>query len=158
MDKSLLLGIDVAMAENACCPLLEDGTEARRRFTLPNNLPGAEQLVKEILMLIERYGLNRLLVGLEATNLYWWHLACFLISCPELAPFQPRVYAFNPRLIRAFKKALTDSGKSDIADAYAVTERLRFGQLPAPFMVNEVYQPLISSLSPSPFTGSVNFV
>jgi transposase len=142
MDKTLFLGIDVAMAENACCPLLEDGTEARRRFIVANNLPGAQHLVKEILVLMERFGLNRLLIGLEATNLYWWHLACFLTSCPELAPFQPRVYAFNPRLIRAFKKALADSGKSDIADAYAVAERLRFGRLPAPFMVNEVYQPL----------------
>jgi len=142
MDKTLLLGIDVAMAENTCCPLLEDGTEARRRFTVSNNLPGVNQLVKEILVLMERYGLNRLLIGLEATNLYWWHLACFLISCPELAPFQPRVYAFNPRTTKAFKKAFTDTGKSDISDAHVIAERLRFGRLPAPFMVNEVYQPL----------------
>jgi len=142
MDKYLLLGIDVAMAENACCPLLEDGTEARRRFVVPNNLPGANQLVKEILVLMECYGLNRLLIGLEATNLYWWHLACFLISCLELAPFKPQVYAFNPRMIKAFKKAFSDTGKSDITDAHVVAERLRFGRLPAPFMVNEVYQPL----------------
>jgi transposase len=142
MGKTLLLGIDVAMAENTCCPLLEDGTEARRRFTVPNNLPGAERLAREIVALMERYGLNRLLIGLEATNLYWWHLACFLISCPELAPFQPRVYAFNPRMVKAFKKAFTDTGKSDINDAHVVAERLRFGRLPAPFMVNEVYQPL----------------
>jgi len=142
MDKVLLLGIDVAMAENTCCPLLKDGTEARRRFTVPNNLPGAEYLVRETVMIMEWYSLNRLLTGLEATNLYWWHLACFLISCPELAPFQPRVYAFNPRMVKAFKKAFTDTGKSDISDAHVVAERLRFGRLPAPFMVNEVYQPL----------------
>lgn len=142
MDKTLNLGIDVSMAENTCCPLLDDGTEARRRFSVPNNLPGAEQLVKEILALMEQHYLSRLLIGLEATNLYWWHLACFLISCPDLAPFQPRVYAFNPRLVRAFKKALADTGKSDITDAYVVAERLRFGRLPAPFVLNELYQPL----------------
>ena len=142
MDKALHLGIDVSMAENTCCPLLDDGTEARRRFSVPNNLPGAEQLVKEILTLMEQYHLNRLLIGLEATNLYWWHLACFFISCPVLAPFQTRVYAFNPRLVRAFKKALADTGKSDITDAYVVAERLRFGRLPAPFVLNELYQPL----------------
>jgi len=142
MGKFLLLGIDVAMAENTCCPLLEDGTEARRRFTVPNNLPGAEHLVREILALMERYGLSRLLIGLEATNLYWWHLACLISSCLELSPFQPRVYAFNPRMVKAFKKAFTDTGKSDISDAHVVAERLRFGRLPAPFMVNEVCQPL----------------
>ena len=142
MTKALYLGIDVSMAENACCPLLQDGTEARRRFSVSNNLPGAEQLDREILELMEHYHLDRLLVGLEATNLYWWHLACFLNSSPQLSPFQPGVYAFNPRLIKAFKKALSDTTKSDINDAYAVAERLRFGRLPAPFIPNELYQPL----------------
>jgi transposase len=142
MAETLYLGIDVSMAENVCCPLLQDGTEAKRRFTVSNNLPGAEQLTDEICLLMERYRLDRLLVGLEATNLYWWHLACLLNSTPKLLPFQPKVYAFNPRLIKGFKKALSDSAKSDINDAYAIAERLRFGRLPAPFIPNELYQPL----------------
>jgi len=137
MDKILYLGIDVSMAENTCCFLLRDGTEAKRRFTVPNNLPGAEQLVREILKLMEQHHLERLLVGLEATNLYWWHLACLFNSSPQLSPFQSEVYAFNPRLIKGFKKALSDTTKSDINDAYAIAERLRFGRLPAPFIPND---------------------
>jgi transposase len=142
MAKTLYLGIDVSMSENVCCPLLQDGTEARRRFTVPNNLPGAEQLAKEILILMDRYHLDHLLVGLESTNLYWWHLACFLNSSPKLAPFQPRVYAFNPRLVRGFKKALPNKGRSDIHDSYVIADYLRFGRLPSPFLPNELYQPL----------------
>jgi transposase len=142
MDKTLYLGIDVSMAENTCCFLLQDGTEAKRRFTVPNNLPGAEQLAREILKLMEQHSLDCLLVGLEATNLYWWHLACFLNSSLQLSPLQPKVYAFNPRLIKGFKKALSDTTKSDINDAYAIAERLRFGRLPTPFIPNELYQPL----------------
>jgi transposase len=142
MAGTLYLGIDVSMAENTCCFLLQDGTEVRRRLTVSNNLPGAEELVEAILRLMEHHHLDRLLVGLEATNLYWWHLACFLNSSPQLSPFQPRVYAFNPRLIKGFKKALSDTPKSDINDAYAIAERLRFGHLPAPFIPNELYQPL----------------
>jgi transposase len=142
MAGTLYLGIDVSMAENTCCFLLQNGTEARRRLTVPNNLPGAKQLVEEILRLMEHHHLDRLLVGLEATNLYWWHLACFLNSSLQLAPFMPMVYAFNPRLIKGFKKALSDTPKSDISDAYAIAERLRFGRHPAPFMPNELYQPL----------------
>jgi transposase len=142
MGKTLYLGIDVSMAENTCCFLLHDGTEVRHRFTVPNNLPGAEQLVSEILKLMEQHHLDRLLVGLEATNLYWWHLACLFNSSPQLFTFQPEVYAFNPRLIKGFKKALSDTTKSDINDAFAIAERLRFGRLPAPFIPNELYQPL----------------
>lgn len=142
MAEILYLGIDVSMAENACCLLLRDGTEVRRRFTVPNNLPGAEQLVGNILEAMESYRLDRLLVGLEATNFYWWHLACFLNSSPQLSGFQPQVYAFNPRLIKGFKKAFSDTTKSDVRDAYVIAERLRFGALPVPFIPNELYQPL----------------
>ncbi len=142
MAKTLYLGIDVSMAENVCCPLLQDGSEARRRFTVTNNLPGAEQLVKEVLMLMEHYHLDHLLIGLESTNLYWWHLACFLNSSPQLAPFQTKVYAFNPRLVRGFKKALPTKGRSDIHDSYVIADYLRFGRLPSPFLPNELYQPL----------------
>jgi transposase len=91
---------------------------------------------------MEHHHLDCLLLGLEATNLYWWHLACFLNSSAQLSPFQPRVYAFNPRPIKGFKKALSDTTKSDINDAYAIAERLRFGRLPAPFIPNELCQPL----------------
>ena len=142
MAETLYLGIDVSMAENTCCFLLQDGTEARRRFTVPNNLPGAEQLVGNTLEVMEQFRLDRLLVGLEATNLYWWHLACLLHSSPQLSGFQPQVYAFNPRLIKGFKKALSDKPKSDVRDAYVIAERLRFGRLPSPFLPNELYQPL----------------
>ena len=142
MAGTLYLGIDVSLAENTCCFLLQDGTEAKRRLAVANNLPGAEELVKEIISLMERHHPDHMLIGLEATNLYWWHLACFLNSSPQLSPFQPRVYVFNPRLIKAFKKALADTPKSDINDAHAIAERLRFGPLPAPFIPNELYQPL----------------
>ena len=70
MTETLYLGIDVCIAENTCCALLQDGTEVRRRFTVRNNLPCAGQLVKEIVIVMERYHMDRLLVGLEATNLY----------------------------------------------------------------------------------------
>ncbi len=130
------------MAENTCSFLLQDGAEIRRRLTVSNNLPGGEELIEEVLRLMDYHQLDRLLVGLEATNLYWWHLACLLNSSPKLTQFQPRIYAFNPRLIKGFKKALSDSPKSDVNDAYAIAERLRFGHLPAPFIPNELYQPL----------------
>ena len=87
MAETLYSGIDVSMAGNTCCSLLEDGTEARRHFTVPNNLPGAEQLGKETLNLMEDYHLDLPFAGLEATDFCWWHLACFLNSS---APGFPR--------------------------------------------------------------------
>lgn len=142
MVSTLYLGIDVSMAENVCCTLLPDGTEARRRFTVSNNLPGAESMVKEILLLLNSNHLDRLLIGLESTNLYWWHLACYLHSCPQLTPYKTEIYAFNPRLVRGFKKAFPKKAKSDIYDAYIIADQLRFGRLPVPFLPDMLYQPL----------------
>lgn len=79
---------EVSIAENTCCPLLQDGTETSPRFTGPDDLPGAEQLVKEILNQLGRCHLGPLLPATEATNLYSSHLACFLKPSPLLCPFQ----------------------------------------------------------------------
>jgi transposase len=142
MVSTLYLGIDVSMAENVCCALLPDGTEARRRFSVPNNLPGAETMVREILLLLKNTHLEHLLIGLESTNLYWWHLACFLHSYPQIAVYRPEIYAFNPRIVRGFKKAFPKKAKSDIYDAYIIADKLRFGRLPVPFLPDMLYQPL----------------
>ncbi|MCL0088062.1 hypothetical protein M1N86_01710 [Dehalococcoidia bacterium] len=46
----------------------QDGTEARPRFTVPNNLPGDEQMVGNILEVMERYHVDRLVVGLPVCH------------------------------------------------------------------------------------------
>ena len=97
MAGILYPGIDVSMEENTCCFLFPNGSEARRRLTVTNNLPGAQVLIEEILQLMERHHLDRLLVGLEATNVYWWHLACLLDSLPpSFPPSNPRSMPLIP--------------------------------------------------------------
>jgi len=40
---------------------------------------------------------EQLRIGLEASGLLWWHLACTLKDAPVLARFTPQVYALNPQ-------------------------------------------------------------
>lgn len=141
-DAPALLGLDVSQAEVVACLFLPDGREIPPRFSVPNNLPGARTLVERVVSLANQHRFERLRVGLEATSLYWWHLASFLKDTPLLADLKPEVYLLNPKLVHGLKKAYSDRGKTDRLDAWFIAERLRIGRLPAPFEVDLVYAPL----------------
>jgi transposase len=79
---------------------------------------------------------------MEATSFYAWHLALYLSGAPELKPFNPQVFLFNPKTIKAFKSSFKDLPKNDWTDAWVIANRVRFGQLPKPFSPDERYLPL----------------
>jgi len=137
-----LLGLDVSQAEVVACLLLSDGREVVPRFAVPNNQPGAQALAERVERLALVHHFDRLAIGLEATSLYWWHLAAFLKFTPRLADLSPEVYLFNPKLVHGLRKAYSDRGKTDRLDAWFIAERLRIGRLPAPFEPDLVYAPL----------------
>ncbi len=141
-DTTALLGLDVSQAEVVACLLLTDGREIVPRFAVPNNQPGALALAERVESLARLHRFGRLRVGLEATSLYWWHLASFLKGTALLAHLSPEVYLFNPKLVHGLKKAYSDHGKTDRLDAWFIAERLRIGRLPAPFELDLVYAPL----------------
>lgn len=136
------LGLDVGQAEVVACFLLPDGREAVPRWRVSNDQPGAESLALRLAGLAQQHRLARILIGMEATNLYWFHLACFLKDTPLLSGLEHEVYALNPKLVAGFKKAYPNHGKTDPLDAFFIAERLRLGRLPAPFQVDLLYAPL----------------
>jgi hypothetical protein len=136
------LGLDVSQAEVVACLLLADGREPVRRWSIPNTQPGGEALATRVAALAAQHGIRRLRIGLEATNLYWWHLACLLQATPLLGELEREVYALNPKLVHGLKKAYADTGKTDLQDAFFIAERLRIGRLPASFQVDALYAPL----------------
>jgi transposase len=122
---------------------LADGREPVPRWAVPNSQPGADALVGRLAELAERHGLGGLRVGLEATSLDWWHLASALTDAAALAPYHPRVYALNPKLVHDFRKNDGALPKTDRADAFVIAERVRFGRkLPPPFQLDVRYAPL----------------
>jgi transposase len=136
------LGLDVSQAEVVACFLLADGREAVPRWRVSNDQPGAESLALRLAELAQQHQLGRVLIGMEATNLYWFHLACFLKDTGLLSRLDHQVYALNPKLVAGFKKAYPKLGKTDPLDAFFIAERLRLGRLPAPFQVDLLYAPL----------------
>ena len=137
------VGIDISQDEAVVCFLLADGQEPVPRWGVANSQPGADALVTKLVGLAQAHGVTELRLAMEATGLYWWHLAGVLKDAPALAPYRPQVYALNPKLVADFRRHYGALPKTDRADAFVIAERLRFGrQLPLPFQVDARYAPL----------------
>jgi len=143
MPTIAFVGLDVSQDDASVCFLLPDGQEPVPRFCVPNTLPGAAALASTLADLAQTHLVDQLRIGMEATGLLWWHLACALKDDAVLAPFAPRIYALNPQLIHSFRRNFGALPKSDHADAFLIAERLRFGrQLPSPFQLDARYAPI----------------
>ena len=143
MSNVAYLGLDISQADVSVCCLLADGGEPVPRWTVSNSQPGAERLSASVAQLCQAHQVTELRIGLEATGLLWWHLACALIAAPPLRPFQPHLYVLNPHLVQTFRRNYGALPKTDRADAFLIAERVRFGrQLPPPFQVDVRYAPL----------------
>jgi hypothetical protein len=118
-------GLDVSQDDARVCFLLADGTEPAPRWIIPNTQPGADALASTLAQLAQTHQIDQLRIGMEATGLLWWHLACTLKDAPALAPFAPRIYALNPHLITTFRANYGALPKSDHSDAFLIAERIR---------------------------------
>lgn len=137
------VGIDISQGEAVVCFLLADGAEPVPRWAVPNSQPGAEALAAKLATLAQQHGVTELRLAMEATGLYWWHLASFLKDASALGPYRPQVYALNPKLTADFRRQYGALPKTDRADAFVIAERLRFGrQLPPPFQLDARYAPV----------------
>jgi len=143
MPTYAFVGLDVSQMDARVCFLLADGSEPQSRWTIPNTQPGADTLSAELARLCQLHQVEQLRIGVEATGLLWWHLACALKDAPILAPFAPQIYALNPQLVHTFRANFGALPKSDHADAFLIAERIRYGrQLPAPYQLDARFAPL----------------
>lgn len=143
MPTVAYLGLDISQADVSVCLLLGDGHEPGPRWTIPNSQPGGEQLSARLAQLCQTHHVTELRIGMEATGLLWWHLACLLTHAAPLQPYRPHVYVLNPHLVTTFRRNYGALPKTDRADAFLIAERIRFGrQLPPPFQMDLRYAPL----------------
>ncbi|MGB9826466.1 MAG: IS110 family transposase, partial [Desulfofundulus sp.] len=143
MPNPLYAGIDVGLRVNRVRLGNWKGEKVAPETSVPNDAYGAQALAESFKQTAASLGCDSLVIGMEATSLYSWHLAWFLASHDLLKELDTQVYLLNPKLIAQFKKAMaSDSGKDDSVDALAILDRLRLGRLPHPFTPDDRYLPL----------------
>lgn len=142
MHQFLSVGIDIGSTENAAYFMGAQGNQAGKLLEFPNNLPGAQTLLRNIIEAADSIDAKKIKIGMEATSVYNFHLANFLSDNDDLKSFDSEVFVINPKLIKNFKKAYTEQSKTDPTCAFAIADFVRFGRLPKPYSDSVKYQPL----------------
>jgi transposase len=143
MTNPLVVGVDPHPATNTSAFMDAYGRELARRCTLPNNRPGTEAFVQQLVHLAADGNFDAIVIATEATGWCWWHFFQTLDHHPLLQQLPLDLYALNPRLTATFSKTYGDADHTDRSDAAMIADRLRLGRdLPAPFACDERYLPL----------------
>jgi transposase len=142
MSKSMFCGCDIALENNTIWLMLDDGSQPVKLFNVENNQLGAEVLVERICSIAKEHCVSDILIGTEATSMYDWHLLEYLAESKLALEFNLKLYRFNAKWIKNFKKSLAPRGKTDPIDSFAIAERLRMGRLPKEYVPDTKYQPL----------------
>jgi len=142
MPKNMFCGCDVSLENNTVWLMLDDGSQPAKLSNVDNNQLGAEVLVERIYAIAKEHCVSDILIGTEATSMYDWHLLEYLSESKLAAEFTLKLYRFNAKWIKNFKKSLAPRGKTDPLDSFAIAERLRIGRLPKEYVPDIKYQPL----------------
>ena len=125
---TLSIGIDVSAKTNVVCALDFRGNVIFRS-SAPNSLPGAENILKDILTNLNSNDFKSVTIALESTSYYSLHLTNFLSTSEDLLPFHPIVYNLNPKNTSNYKKSFTDMDKTDPNDAFVIADYVRIGRV-----------------------------
>lgn len=111
------LGIDVSKASSHCVIIDNDGERFGKPFSFKNNLDDFSTVTAKIAE--SRIAHNDLLIGIEATGIFWENLFCFLSNKGF------KVILLNPHQTNKFREALRIKAKTDDIDAYVIAGLLR---------------------------------
>jgi len=125
--SKLFVGIDVSSKTNVMCIVNITGEIVFRQKSFPNNLPGSQELAESIKTCVITHNFSEIIIGMEATSFYDWHLADFLATTEILLNFKIKVYGINAQKLHKFRKSLTEINHTDKTTSYTLAHFLRIG-------------------------------
>lgn len=112
----LYIGIDIAKRSHTALALQDDRHPLWSDFEFANDRDGFESLLVRLVAPDDQ-----VLVGLEATSIYWLPLFAFL------SEHEIDVVVFNPLQIHAYRKSGIRKRKDDRIDAFWIADYMRIG-------------------------------
>lgn len=112
----LYIGIDIAKRSHTALALQDDRQSLWSDFEFANDRDGFEALLARVVAADDA-----VLVGLEATSIYWLPLFTFLTE------HGIEVVVFNPLQIHAYRKSGIRKRKDDRIDAFWIADYMRIG-------------------------------
>ena len=153
----LYVGIDVSSKTNVVYLMLPSG-DKHSSFSVANSQDGSAQLVKRILSALTSHSLDTVMIGLEATSVYWDNLVYFLREAATLVPFNRKIFVLNPKQVNKFKEAYNDLPKNDSVDSFVIADCLRFGRINKEVYIGDYRYKALQNLTRARYFAVCNLV
>lgn len=128
MLSTLFVGVDVSLRSQHAV-FLDFFGERLASFPFPNNASGASLLISNIITHAASIDASHVVVAMESTSFYSFHLCNYIFQAPELAALNTKVYCLNPTVTHAWQKTFVDVDKDDPHDAYGIADFARAGKI-----------------------------
>lgn len=126
--STLFVGIDVSSSSNYFCAIDFEGNHLLD-YSTTNNLPSSELAIEKIFNILQEKEFKSVILVLESTNVFSFHIANLLASNNSLFNFNSKVYVINPKTSSNFRKTYSDMDKTDPKDAFILADMARCGRI-----------------------------
>ena len=126
-SKFLYVGIDVSKASNQVYAMDSDEKKFLS-FSSPNNSEGASAIEQRLFEVLVKFAFTDVVIILESTGMYSYHIAVFLAASELLAKFNVLVFNINPKTSCNYRKTFCDLDKTDPKDSFLLADMARSGK------------------------------
>lgn len=127
VTSTLYIGIDVSLDTNQVCAM-NFNQDVYFNQSFKNSFDDAKSMTARILDTLHKNHLSHVLITMESTSLYFFHIANQLSMDEELKQFDCTVYCVNPKSIANYKKSFNEMTKTDPKDAWLIADFARVGR------------------------------
>ena len=127
VTSTLYIGIDVSLDTNQVCAMNFDQFVFFNQ-SFRNSLEDSNTLIRRITDILYKENLSHVVIVMESTSLYFFHVANRISMDEELKQFHCAVYCVNPKTIANYKKSFNEMSKTDPKDAWLIADFARVGR------------------------------
>ena len=126
--NSLYVGIDVSKNSNQVYAMNFE-QEKMLSFSVSNDSEGASKIEAKLLECLHKNNYEKVVIVLESTGMYSFHIATYLSSSEYLANYSVLVYCINPKTSKNYRKSFSEMDKTDPKDSYVLADMARVGKV-----------------------------
>ena len=125
--NTLFVGVDVSKNSNqiAVCNF-ENHVFFNKSFD--NSAPDTESAINLINDIMINHNFSHIIVAMESTSLYFFHIANMMSSSQILNQYNLEVYSINAKAIKNYSKSYISHAKNDPGDALLIADFARVGR------------------------------
>lgn len=127
VSSTLCVGIDVSLDTNQVCAMNFD-QNVLFNLAFKNSLEDSNSMIKHITDILHKENLSHVVIAMESTSLYFFHVTNRFSMDKELKQFHCSVYCVNPKIVANYKKSFNEMSKTDPLDALLIADFIRVGR------------------------------